>query len=151
MGVLGWHLFNMYGLRCWTGLQKPLSRVPLSNLYTQRDLGNVLGGTQGKLFGPSKGKIGTQRRWEWLSCISCAVKMLRKSLCMQTERSQINNRTTFHYHFWTCPNTLGRVHGVGILTWWVIEIWGPRQPLGWTLLVFIPVLSGRALSVRKWE
>lgn len=64
--ILGWEFgvtsIQHYGLRCWTGLQKPLSRVPLSNLYTQRDLGNVLGGTQGKLFGPSKGKIGTQRR-----------------------------------------------------------------------------------------
>lgn len=89
-----------------------LSRVPLSNLYPQRDLGNVfariplsLGGTQGKFFGPCMNKIGTQRRWEQLSCISCAVKMLRKGLCVKPGRSQIKNTVTFQFQFWTCPNT----------------------------------------------
>lgn len=86
-----------WGVRLATRSQS-LSRVPLSNLYPQSDLGNMLariplslGSTQGKLFGSCMCKIGTQRRWEQLSCISCAVKMLRKGLCVRCGRSQINN------------------------------------------------------------
>lgn len=118
------HLWNSYGLRCWTGLWKPgsVKDAFIKSISTERFRSCNCQKFLWPLVVPRVGslvhvwaRLGRGERensypvspvlWGCLPAESLRWGRKKKGLSVRPSSFQINNKATFQYNFWTCPKT----------------------------------------------